>query len=330
MAEYIDLNNTEVLAEAGENAKLVVEEDGELKRIPAQDIGKAVNWDQLQGKPFYEQELLKVEPSVDANNLGVVWRKVSDNNLANQPENGFNAKAWFGGTYGEINVYALGDIVIYGEFFAVFVKKANAVLDTAALGDDRLGIRATFPEVGMYFMEKPEPMPLLGLAVAGASEPEIAWDGSPVRIIPIADKFLPTTVPVIQTASVGQTVVVKAVDESGKPTEWEAVDMASGGASSLIVQFTAESDSTATSDTDITTVCEAMETGRTVVGYLSIGSASVLVGNPTEYQPPSMDSDGRIKFRFALMPTATSMQVIDLLLNNAGATINQYTIGGTA
>ena len=39
MAEYIDLNNTEVLAEAGENAKLVVEEDGELKRIPASAVG---------------------------------------------------------------------------------------------------------------------------------------------------------------------------------------------------------------------------------------------------------------------------------------------------
>lgn len=45
MAEYIDLNNTEVLAEAGENAKLVVEEDGELKRIPAGAVGqvKTVN-----------------------------------------------------------------------------------------------------------------------------------------------------------------------------------------------------------------------------------------------------------------------------------------------
>lgn len=33
------------------------------------------------------------------------------------------------------------------------------------------------------------------------------------------------------TAEVGQTIVVKAVDESGKPTEWEAVDLPSGGAS---------------------------------------------------------------------------------------------------
>jgi len=36
-------------------------------------------------------------------------------------------------------------------------------------------------------------------------------------------------IPVPQTATVGQTIVVKTVDESGKPTEWEAVDAASGG-----------------------------------------------------------------------------------------------------
>lgn len=33
----------------------------------------------------------------------------------------------------------------------------------------------------------------------------------------------------IATAKVGQTIKVKSVDDSGKPTAWEAVDMASGG-----------------------------------------------------------------------------------------------------
>lgn len=32
-------------------------------------------------------------------------------------------------------------------------------------------------------------------------------------------------VPVPETASVGQTIVVKAVDETGKPTEWEAAEL---------------------------------------------------------------------------------------------------------
>lgn len=35
-------------------------------------------------------------------------------------------------------------------------------------------------------------------------------------------------IPIPATAEVGQTIVVKAVDENGKPTEWEAADMASG------------------------------------------------------------------------------------------------------
>lgn len=38
-------------------------------------------------------------------------------------------------------------------------------------------------------------------------------------------------IPNPSTASVGQTIVVKSTDENGKPTEWEAVDMASGGGS---------------------------------------------------------------------------------------------------
>ena len=45
-----------------------------------------------------------------------------------------------------------------------------------------------------------------------------------VGVVPLPEKYLPSTVPVIKSASVGQTIVVKAVDEDGKPTEWEAAD----------------------------------------------------------------------------------------------------------
>ena len=44
-------------------------------------------------------------------------------------------------------------------------------------------------------------------------------------VTPLDETYIPTAVPVIQSAQVGQTVVVKAVDDSGKPTEWEAVDI---------------------------------------------------------------------------------------------------------
>ena len=52
----------------------------------------------------------------------------------------------------------------------------------------------------------------------------------------IDEKYIPDTIartsdviPAPATASVGQTVVVKAVDENGKPTEWEAADFPTGG-----------------------------------------------------------------------------------------------------
>lgn len=39
---------------------------------------------------------------------------------------------------------------------------------------------------------------------------------------------IPESIPVPATAEVGQVIAVKAVDENGKPTEWEAVNMDSG------------------------------------------------------------------------------------------------------
>ena len=65
---------------------------------------------------------------------------------------------------------------------------------------------------GLYFVHAPE---------MGGTTRSIEYTHV---IHPLDPKFLPTTVPVIQSASVGQTVVVKAVDENGKPTEWEAVE----------------------------------------------------------------------------------------------------------
>lgn len=45
----------------------------------------------------------------------------------------------------------------------------------------------------------------------------------------IDPKFIPSEVPAVQSASVGQVLAVKSVDANGKPTEWEAVNAAAGG-----------------------------------------------------------------------------------------------------
>ena len=47
-----------------------------------------------------------------------------------------------------------------------------------------------------------------------------------------AAKLAADYIPAPATAEVGQTIVVKAVDESGKPTEWETADMSGGGGAS--------------------------------------------------------------------------------------------------
>lgn len=57
---------------------------------------------------------------------------------------------------------------------------------------------------------------------------------SGAKITKLDEKSIPTTVPVIQTAQIGQTIVVKAVDENGKPTEWEAADLPTGGGGSSV------------------------------------------------------------------------------------------------
>lgn len=47
----------------------------------------------------------------------------------------------------------------------------------------------------------------------------------------VEDTVQPDFIPISSTAQVGQTIVVKSVDENGKPTEWECVDVDSGGSS---------------------------------------------------------------------------------------------------
>lgn len=53
-------------------------------------------------------------------------------------------------------------------------------------------------------------------------------------------------VKVASTAEVGQTIVVKAVDEAGNPTEWECADM--GGGYDAVIDLGVYSDTNALSD----------------------------------------------------------------------------------
>lgn len=60
-----------------------------------------------------------------------------------------------------------------------------------------------------------------------------SYDGSaPLEVkIPSGGGAAGDYIPIPSSAELGQTIVVKAVDENGKPTEWEAADITSGGGS---------------------------------------------------------------------------------------------------
>lgn len=64
------------------------------------------------------------------------------------------------------------------------------------------------------------------------------------------------------SAQVGQTIVVKAVDENGKPTEWEAADMASGSGSGggihLIARVVTEANAASIEVTGLSTTAEVL------------------------------------------------------------------------
>lgn len=49
-------------------------------------------------------------------------------------------------------------------------------------------------------------------------------DPSAIYLTPDVEGDLSTKISAPYTAAVGQTIVVKAVNENGKPTEWECVD----------------------------------------------------------------------------------------------------------
>ena len=84
----------------------------------------------------------------------------------------------------------------------------------------------------------------------------------------------------IDTAEVGQTIVVKSVDENGKPTEWEAADFPSGGGGAewkLVANVTIEEDVASVAintDTDGNAI-SASKFGELFVRYSLKGTSGV-------------------------------------------------------
>lgn len=56
----------------------------------------------------------------------------------------------------------------------------------------------------------------------------------------LEEKYIPDSIAKVGTAEVGQTIVVKSVDENGKPTEWECKDYSGNDNSPVVIQINGE------------------------------------------------------------------------------------------
>lgn len=87
-------------------------------------------------------------------------------------------------------------------------------------------------------------------------------------------------IPTPNSATVGQTIVVTAVDDAGKPTEWEAADLPSGDTVVTIASGTTEEDTTFFEFTDLPD-CKSYVFSASIPKYATASGVSVIVNDVT-------------------------------------------------
>ena len=142
--------------------------------------------------------------------------------------------------------YSVGDVLVKSEMWRTFVADAlgtpqpeppepqKAWVDKVlAAGQAAVDASVNSPKIGKngnWFVWDFETGAYVDTGVAasgGGSGAVSSVNGQTGAVVLTAGDV--GAVPVPATAAVGQTVRVKAVDEAGRPTEWEAADMAGGG-----------------------------------------------------------------------------------------------------
>lgn len=176
-------------------------------------IGGDADWNTLQNKPFYDNQLLSVTAA------GMVWYKVSSDVPANVPSLNTPIYLWTNGEVNSDRVFCSSETAYGGSECLYFV----ALTDNAQLDID--GIIITLPERGTYFL-KTEGIYVTGINsneyVFGASnaiipEPEISWDGNTGETKQLDEKFIPEMTSVILKSSTADSTkrFKITVDDSG-------------------------------------------------------------------------------------------------------------------
>lgn len=115
-----------------------------------------------------------------------------------------NSQEW-----GLIEYYVTADDITQYEWGYDFKYGFVMTADSATIGDK------SYSEPGLY----------LGVGYDWLDDRFTGWYASYGLEFTsrLDEKYLPTSVPRVQTAEVGQVLVVEAVDDEGKPTEWRSV-----------------------------------------------------------------------------------------------------------
>lgn len=90
-----------------------------------------------------------------------------------------------------------------------------------------------------YLAENPPEIEIPNEVYIGSDEPP---EDAVLKIDPNGDSSIIPVLSEATVAEIGQTIVVKSVDENGKPTEWESADLPSGGGWRKIVEMTIDED----------------------------------------------------------------------------------------
>lgn len=140
-------------------------------------------------------------------------------------------------------------------------------------------------------------------------------------------------IPAPATAEVGQTIVVKAVDEDGKPTEWECADVATGGSGALEHIRTIElTEEVAQIVVDTDADGNALNLSNIVLAIYTVGGTNN-TATSTYYCYPNSINAGAIRFAnengvYAAGKTVRS--IVDITLLDTGTYYTRHGVNGSS
>jgi hypothetical protein len=183
------------------------------------DGGNGVtSWNNLQDKPFGEGELMLLFPNTNFQlqevASGTKLGTILFGDIGVEEKRGFKIGdtvivSTLGKTY-EVVATATTNSSLFGAGLPEAVINVTTLARIHIISDTQ---QAFISEEGGYI-----------ILVENVTGNKLNIGAQVYGVKTIDPRYLPTTIPAIQTAQVGQTIIVKSVDENGKPTKWEAID----------------------------------------------------------------------------------------------------------